>query len=262
MASMLPWITWSCLLMGVPQTPAEKLSPGWGLWQQGQQALAHGQAEKAIDLFEESLASDPKLTRNYLSLAAAYLDRDDEGKACVYLMLYVADHPDQVAVRLQYADLLHRLKRVTEARRELECAIADVQEKPRPDEHLVQCHSKLMQIAEQMENEYEEHLHRGIGLYLLSRQHLDTSGDPDMLCPQGLLCKAAGELTLAARARPDEARPYYYLHEVWSRLLQSQPARKSLRAAVDAAPFSYLTPAEQRQLQLASRERERMTTRR
>src|SRR2546423_1204728 len=86
MASMLPWITWSFLLVGAPQAPAEKQSPGWDLWQQGQQALARGQAEKAIDLFEESLASDPKLTRNYLSLAAAYLDRNDEARACVYLM--------------------------------------------------------------------------------------------------------------------------------------------------------------------------------
>jgi tetratricopeptide (TPR) repeat protein len=262
MASFLSWITLSILIVGAPQLPAEKQSPGWGLWKQGQDALSREQTDKAIDLFEESLAADPRLTRNYLSLAAAHLDRNDEAKACTYLMLYVAAHPEHLAVRLQYADLLQRLKRVSEARSELESMIADMQEKPRSDEQLLQCHSKLMQLAEKTENEYEEHLHRGIGLFLLARQHIEPLNDPDMLCPQGLLCKAAGELTLAARARPNEARPHYYLHQVWSRLLQSQPAGKSLRAAESAAPFSYLTPTEQRQLQLASRERERMTTRR
>jgi hypothetical protein len=86
--------------------------------------------------------------------------------------------------------------------------------------------------------------------------------DPEMFCSEGLLCKAAAELTLATRIRADEARPHLYLHAVWSRLLQSQPAGKSLHAAEDAAPFSYLTPAEHRRLQLAARERDRLVARR
>ena len=61
---------------------------------------------------------------------------------------------------------------------------------------------------------------------------------------ESLLCKAAGELILARRERPDEARPCWYLFEVWSQLAQRQPAARWLRAAEDAAPFSYLTPAE------------------
>src|SRR5262249_1591549 len=150
--------------------------------------------------------------------------------------------------------LLQRLKRVAEARDELESCVADVQEDAAPsDEELVQCHSRLMQIGEKTENGYEEHLHRGIGLFLLSRQRVLTEGAPDMLRPQGMLCKAAAELALAVRERPDEARPQLYLHEVWSKLAQSHPAGRSLRAALNAAPFTYLTPVEQRQLQLAGR---------
>ena len=51
--------------------------------------------------------------------------------------------------------------------------------------------------------------------------------------------------------RPSEARPYWYLHNVWARFAQQQSAQRWLRAAQAAAPFTYLTGAEQRQLQLA-----------
>lgn len=254
MPAALAGLTWFSLILAVPQTAAEKQSPGWKLWQQGQSALEDGKIDQAIDLFEESLATDPKLERNYLSLAACHLDRGDEAKACLHLMLYVSAHPEHRAVRFQYVDLLQRLKRHGEAHEELETFIADVQNDPVPaEEELVQCHSQLMQMAERTENFYEEHLHRGIGLYLLSRQRLLLDNDPDMLCPEGLLCKAAAELTLAAREKPDEARPQFYLHQVWSKLVQSHPAKRSLRAARAAAAFSYLTPGEQRQLQLAER---------
>jgi hypothetical protein len=47
------------------------------------------------------------------------------------------------------------------------------------------------------------------------------------------------------------------LYEVWTRLAQRQPAGRCLRAAAGAAPLSYLTPAEQRELYLACRQTER-----
>jgi hypothetical protein len=262
MPASLIRIACSLLLVASPQSSDEVKSPGWGQWKQGQELLQAGESDRAINLFEESLANDPKLARNYLSLAAAWLDHNDETKACLYLSLYVAAHPDHAAVRFQYVELLERLKRTGEARAELENFIADVQEQSQAaDEHLVHCHSHLMQLAERTENEYEEHLHRGIGLYLLSKQ-CDKLGDDTEESPQALLCKAAAELTLATRFRPDEARPHYYLHRVWSGLMQSQPASRCLRAAEDAAPFSYLTPAEHRQLQLACRLRDRDSSRR
>lgn len=263
MPACFPWVVCSLLLSASPQAPEELKSAGWDQWAQGQKALQTGETDRAIELFEESLANDSKLTRNYLSLAAAWLGRGSDAKACLYLSLYVASHPDHAAVRFQYVELLQRLKRITEAKMELEDFIAGVQAQDKPaEEHLIHCHSELMQLAEATENEYEEHLHRGIGLYLLSRQRGQLGNDPEFACPEALLCKAAGELTLAARAHPDEARPHFYLHAVWSRLLQSLPATKGLRAAEEAAPFSYLTPSENRQLQLACRQRERLNVRR
>lgn len=238
------------------QTPAEKASPGWDLWQQAQEALRQGQNNRAIELYEESLGVDPRLTRNYLGLAAAWLDKGADARACLHLTLYVAAHPEHLAVRVQYAELLRRLHRLPEAREEYEHFVADAQEQGAvADEHLLHCHSQLMQLAESRADEYDEHLHRGIGLYLLAlQQGRRVEGE---VSAESLLCRAAGELTQAHRVHPDEARPSWYLHEVWSRLAQSQPAARCLRAAAAAAPFSYLTPAEERGLYLAYGQRER-----
>jgi hypothetical protein len=263
MMTSLVWFACSALFASPAPPAAELKSPGWSSWQEGQKKLQNGETDRAIELFEDSLTADPRLARNYLSLAAAYLDKPDEGKACLYLMLYVAAHPEHLAVRFQYVDLLQRLKRITEARQELESIVAEVQEAEKGNEHhLIQCHSRLMQLAELTRSKYEQHLHRGIGLFLLAGQREHMGVDPDLMSRQGLLCKSAAELTLAARDRPDEARPQFYLHEVWQRLAQSQPARKSLHAAEAAAPFSSLTPAEQRRLHLACRQGERESTRR
>jgi hypothetical protein len=114
-----------------------------------------------------------------------------------------------------------------------------------------------MEIAEAEEDEYGEHLNRGIGLFLLGRQRVVLADAEARLSAESLLFKAAGELMLARVRRPDEARPCWYLHEVWSQLAQSQPAARWLRAAEAEAPFSYLTPAERRRLQLATRQGER-----
>ncbi|HVS38690.1 MAG TPA: hypothetical protein VMS17_24250, partial [Gemmataceae bacterium] len=95
------------------------------------------------------------------------------------------------------------------------------------------------------------HLHRGIGLYLLARQQAALPEDECGYPPESLLCKAAGELILASRERPDEARPCWYLFAVWSQLAQRQPAARWLRQAEAGSPFSYLTPAERRGLETA-----------
>ena len=40
--------------------------------------------------------------------------------------------------------------------------------------------------------------------------------------------------------RPEEARPFWYLFEVWSQLAQRQPAAQLPPRGEQAAPFSYL----------------------
>src|SRR5262249_39585989 len=119
------------------------------LWQRGQAAMRQGQPAQAIAFYQQSLVKDPEHTRNYLSLAAAYLEMGEPAKACTCLATYVAAHPEEILVRAQYAELLLRLHQDRTARTELEECIAAAQELGTQGmRHLIHCHSRLMAIAE------------------------------------------------------------------------------------------------------------------
>jgi tetratricopeptide (TPR) repeat protein len=229
-------------------------SPGQDAWQKGQQAMLDGKTELAIESFRQSLEQEPGLTRNHLSLAAAYLAQDQEEQAAEQLKQYLLAQPNHYLVRGQYAELLLRLDRLGDAREQFERFEADLQDHDTgAGPQLVQCHGRLMDIATRIDDDYARHLHRGIGLYWLARQHGESTEESDDLSTESLLCQSASELVQARRERPNEARPCWYLHEVWSRLAQRQPAMRWLRAAEDGAAFSYLTPAEKRELHFACR---------
>src|SRR5262249_16170273 len=100
--------------------------------------------------------------------------------------------------------------------------------------------------------EYGIHLNRGIGVYYLACQRADMQGCRGKLHPEALLCQAAGELALARMARPSEARPCWYLHEVWTRLDQRRPAMNNLREAQAPARCWQCTRGEERALLMAS----------
>lgn len=225
------------------------------LWQKGQDAMRRGQPADAVRCYGESLALDPALTRNYLSLAAACMETGDDAAACEYLRHYVQANPDQLGIRLHLADLEMRLKHWPEARREFDRCVASAQAGTgSAEDELLHCHARLMEIGEEVEDFYQEHLHRGIGLCLLARQRSALADPEGELSTESLLCKAAGELTLAQNDRPGLARPHWYLYTVWSMLDQKSAALRCLRQAADAAPFTGdLTATELRQLKCQCR---------
>jgi hypothetical protein len=221
-------------------------------WEMGQAAMRQGRTGEAIHCYEQSLKTDVSLTRNHLSLAAAYLQEDDADRACTCLARYVEGNPDEPLIRARYAELLLRLRRFPEARVQFEQLVCEAQVHANSaDLDLIHCHSRLMEIAEESDDSYHEHLHRGISLYLLARKRAELPNPEGDLPAESLLCKAAAELTLAQLQRPEEARPTWYLFQVWSRLGQRQPALCRLRQANDAAPFTFLSPAEQHALHRA-----------
>ena len=233
--------------------PIAALSPARRLWEQGQIAMHRGQPDVAIACYKQSLELDPRFSQAHLSLAAAHLELGDDEAACPHLGRYVEARPDQIAVRGHYAELLYRLKHKREARDQFERFIVLAQEAGGPAaKSLLHSHSRLMEIAEQQEDAYAEHLHRGIGLLLLARARADLSNESRDPTGEGLLCKAAGELTLAREEQPNEARAGWYLYQVWSALDQRALAARWLRDTQDAAPFYYLTPSERCSLQLAA----------
>src|SRR5947209_6823625 len=112
-------LCWFCLLWqscsalyAWPQTPAAR-----ELWEQGQAAMRQGQPDRAIRFYEQSLAADPSFGRLNLSLATAYLEKDEPARARPYLEAYLRANPDCVVIRVHYAELLLRLERLPEARR-------------------------------------------------------------------------------------------------------------------------------------------------
>jgi hypothetical protein len=189
-----------------------------------------------------------------MSLAAAHLEAGQDEAAAAHLGKYLAAHPEHVIVRSHYAELLLRLHRCREARREFERFTADAQDGGDAlTRHLVHAHTRLMEIAEGEEDEYGIRLNRGIGLYWLARERT-TLDDPEGELPaESLLFRATCELERACRTRPGEARPCWYLYAAWSQLAQQQRARHWLRRAAAAAPLSHLTAAEARSLHLACR---------
>jgi hypothetical protein len=236
--------------------PPTQVTPAQQLWQRGQIALDRDRFEEAIGHFELSLRLDPNLVQNHLSIAAAHLALEQQHKAAPHLAAYLAARPQHFLIRWHYAEVLLSTDHPGEARSQLEQFVVAAQEHPRiGEEQLVACHTRLMEIAEKQNDDYGEHLHRGIGLYLLAQQRLTLNGESSPKLVEELLCKAAAELTLARLRRPGQARPCWYLYAVWTSLAQRQPAERWLRAAQRCGPLSDLTPAEQRDLCLASAER-------
>jgi hypothetical protein len=211
-----------------------------------------GKPDEAIAYYQKGLAQRQPESRHYLSLAAAYVAWGDEEAASMALAHFLQENPDHRNARCYYAELLRRLGKIDEARLQFERTIADLQQETKSDvAQLVHCHGRLMELAEAEEDDYQVHLHRGIGMYRLAQGSRKTPAEDDQLTAEGLLFKAAGELTAARALRPQEARPSWYLYSVWRGLAQTRLADGCLRAAREAAPFTFLTPAEHRSLELA-----------
>lgn len=259
-------VRWLCLALVVtcgchtplmlPQRPEGRgpADSAEQLWLKGQKAMNEGQPRQAIVLYEESLRRDGTWTKNYLSLAAAHLAQGDEQAASVHLAQFLQANPEHGGARLYQAELLLKRGAHAESRCHFEQVVAAAQDTAGQNiENLLHCLGRLTEIAEAQQDEYALHLHRGIGLYVLARGLAANGMDQSVFSSEALLCKAAAELTHARNLRPDEARPCWYLYSVWHRLAQTQQASRYLKDAQQAAPFTYLSPAEHRSLELACR---------
>lgn len=194
-------------------------------------------------------AVEPEL---HLGRAASLAAQGDQEAAAEELRQYVAQRPEHLMARVQLAEMFFRLGRYDDARLHFELFVALAQD--HGDEavkHLIHCHSRLVEIAEEQHDCYEEHLNRGIGLLLLARARGGPGREVGGLSPESLLHRAAAELQAARAEQPEQARPHYYLYLAWKALGQHSPALRSLEAADRHALLSRLTPKERRDLQTA-----------
>lgn len=193
--------------------------------------------------------------KDMLQQASDCLERGDEAGAVRRLNEYVEANPSHALVRAHLAELLIRQDRRAEAKRQFIAYVELAQQQGEPaDRHLLLSHTRLAEIARDDGDAFAEHLHRGIGLWLLARQvrKLPDPGD-DSPDPQPLLFKAVRELKKAAAIRNDDARPHWYLNQVWSDLGQHHPAVQSLRRAKESAPLTVLTATERLSISLESK---------
>jgi len=184
-------------------------------------------------------------SQRQLQAAAMHLEKGENAAALPHLSQYVEQNPDHVVMRAHLAELLLKLDKSDDAREQLErfVVVAQLQGES-TSQQIAQGHIRLMEIAQKQGDEYAEHLHRGIGLFCIAEQILTRPDGADDPAAQKSLFKAIDELKSAARLRPDEPSPHWYLYEAWSALGQSQPARQALRRARKLAILGGLTPAE------------------
>ncbi|MFO0966785.1 MAG: hypothetical protein U0793_14525 [Gemmataceae bacterium] len=200
----------------------------------------------------EEKTPDAKDERN-LTLAAIYLDQGQDARACAQLEIYLGKHPEHAGARYYHAELLFRQKRNAEAKTEFAAAVAALQDERFLDvRKLIHCHGRLADIAALEDDDFALQLQRGIALFWLSQMPAACADEEEQAPVEGLLCKAVGALTQAHELEPEDARACWYLHTAWRKLGQDPPARRFLTLAQAHAPFSYLTPAEHRDLCLAA----------
>jgi hypothetical protein len=183
-------------------------------------------------------------SKRLLALAAARLDDRDPDTAALYLQRYLRRHPDATVVRLQLAELYFQQKRFEEARHQFDTALCDCDEMdPLPVRYVLHGHSRLVDLAAQSGDAFDEALHRGIGLVVLAEKRLEDSS-PQEVAPILLYAKARAALHTASRARPTDARPHLHLIPAWLGLHQFANARTALARAQSLALTAPLSPAD------------------
>lgn len=198
------------------------------------------------------IPATPVTAEDDLKQAALLLSQGQDLKAAEELARYVARRPEHLIARAQLGELLFRQKKIDASRLHFELFVAAAQEHGEEAfNYLIHCHSRLVEIAETQDDAYQEHLNRGIGLYLLACRRA-AEPDPNGECSAGsLFCRAASEFQEARREQPGESRPELYLYHVWSHLGQRAAARRALHTADTHALFTRLTPKERRELHVA-----------
>jgi lipopolysaccharide biosynthesis regulator YciM len=190
---------------------------------------------------------DPLNEPDHLALAAEHLDRGNSSKAIAHLTAHVRSHPDEVMTRAYLAELLFQSKRYDDAAAEFEEVIAAAQAMTgKPHDHLVHCHTRLMNIAEERGDDYREHLHRGIGLLRLVERWDADPKRHDANVSEATLVQALSELKAAEREKPKSARVHFYIAEVSSRLGQTAAMSDSVRKAKTLPAIGLTTNERQR----------------
>lgn len=164
-----------------------------------------------------------------LSRAADCLDREDTAGAVAHLGEHLDRHSDQPVIRALLAAQYASLGQWADAAREYDAAIEELMEDPDSSrDQLIQCHTKRVKVAAEMDDERVEARHRGIALLLIAGK-FET---PD----RALLNEALGHLKSACDGDRNDAIAHLYLGDCLMKLGQCSAARAAYATGKHAPP--------------------------
>ncbi|HQR43933.1 MAG TPA: tetratricopeptide repeat protein [Gemmatales bacterium] len=199
-----------------------------------------------------SEARKAALGRTLLLQATASLEQKDFTSAARHLERYLLSFPDSALIRMQLAELWFQESRHDAARRQFLMALGEVADPPLPVHSKLHAHSRLVEIASENSDRFNEDLQRGIGLLVLAEHRRNQSSASAEVTPEELLGKARAALTRASKIAPQDARPWLYLAAVWNAMGQTSNARSAFLQSQHLAIGSYLTASEWMQLAMWS----------
>lgn len=191
---------------------------------------------------ESQLPAPAEDSVDSLALAAECLDRGDSSKAVAHLADHVRKNPDQVLFRSMLAEQFLKLGRFNEARMEFERSADEYRiDTANHRDELIQCHTRLMLIAQDQGDEFAESFHRGAGLLLVIESW--NGKEQDGKLKERTLSQALAQFRQALERKPDDAMANLMLGKVLLRMGQHAAARSAFLKA-NAAPPSRFTDAE------------------
>jgi len=155
---------------------------------------------------------------NALERAAESLERGDFRSAVPQFRTYLLTFPEATVVRFQLAELLYRLNQPHDARTEFELCVEEYAKPETPSPQSVQCHTRLMTLAEDRGDDFAENFHRGIGLFQLVKRWDADAERRDEVAAEQTLSRALDAFTAAAALRPGETEVALYRSRVLERL--------------------------------------------
>jgi len=159
---------------------------------------------------------------DHLRAAALLVDRGEIAPAIPHLKAHLKQHPDAPMIRAYLAELLMKVGHEGEAKKHYEQFVRDAaSHEGLAKHHLVHAHTKLMEIAAEADDSFQEQFHRGVALMHLAA----PSDEGNVTWNEQTLRKALVAIRAAMATEPSDPRPLLPLMEIQQRLDQPAAAR-------------------------------------
>jgi tetratricopeptide (TPR) repeat protein len=183
---------------------------------------------------------------DHLEHAANKLKLGDDAAAIKHLQAHIQASPDAVMVRAYLAELFYKSGDARNARTQFARFVQDADRLggTAAKQHRVHAHTRLMELAQELNDPAAEARHRGVGLVLLAEPwERDTTEWETTMSQAVVVLRQATEL------QPDDAVAWYYLAVAQERMGQPAAAEASARRVLRLLPHAAISADRQLQLE-------------